>query len=199
MQGGPLSPLAVQWHVIPAEKLSTAQGGPLSPLAVQWHVVPAEKFSTAELLSPQAVQWQVAVHGRFEVIWEPVDDAQCTPLAVLSGISLLLRNSPLLKVGRSLLWLFSGTSFLFRRCSLSLARHVSAVSEARRSRCRALCLANRCSRASALCTILYPSLANGRVFLQYPKHDALAVELCPLPTAAPGPKSDTRAQFFQNP
>ena len=62
-QGGPLSPRAVQWHIIAAEKLSTAQGGPLSPRAVQWHGVAAEKLSTAQggPLSPRAVQWHVTL------------------------------------------------------------------------------------------------------------------------------------------
>ena len=147
---------------------------------------------------------------------------------------LLLRNSQLLKVGRSLLGLFSGTSFLLRNLNCSrrplspraVQWHVvpaekpqllkagrsllglfssTSLSLSSSVPCQPLLpgfsisLANRRSRALSL----YPSLADAHEFPKSPKHDALAVELCPLPTAAPGllhfPKSDALAQFLQNP
>ena len=88
-----LSLLAVQWHIVAAEKLSNSgmslllrnsQGGPLSPWAVQWHVTAAEKLSTAQggLLSPLAVQWNVV----------PADN--CSRRAALStGCSVACRSN----------------------------------------------------------------------------------------------------------
>ena len=153
-QGRPLSPLAVQWHIVAAEKLSTAQGRPLSPLAVQ-----------------------------------------------------LLRNSQLLKVGRSLLRLFSGkllfmadsitikisVSIARRRCSVILIcwrRASLACDEC--ALCPSLCVGIRTSHRQSLTgdafdPVLSPSLADGHVLPQSQKLDALAVELCALPTAPPGP------------